>query len=127
MIDRVPIPLAVFVGGAMGSLARLAVVAALEAGDGGLVAALLVVNVSGAFALGWLLADRRSASWLGPAWFGFLATGLIGSYTTFSSYAVEGVEILDRSTPLAAVAFLAGSVAVGLAAAIAGRKVGERG
>ncbi|MCC1481366.1 fluoride efflux transporter FluC [Roseibaca sp. Y0-43] len=75
---------AVFLGGALGGLAR-AWLATRLTGAGGL----LAVNTSGSFALGWLAATvaPESAVWL------FWATGVLGAYTTVSSFALQSVQM----------------------------------
>lgn len=59
----------------------------------------LLVNISGSFILGLLLALTTDRLSLSPDMRLLLAVGFLGSYTTFSSYAVESVT-LWRSTGL---------------------------
>ena len=75
----------------------------------------LAVNVTGAFALG-LLAVAGEATTL------ILAGGALGSLTTFSTLAVEIVELWRRSRPRAAV-YAAVSLVTGVAAAYIGTLV----
>jgi CrcB protein len=74
------------VGGGVGSLARYLLAAAFPAGQG-FPWAIFAVNVSGSFILGvlmvYLLEVWPPRRFLRP----FLAVGLIGGYTTFSTYA----------------------------------------
>lgn len=57
--------------------------------------AILVINLSGSLVLGWFygVGGRRSM----PAWLrvGF-GTGLIGSYTTFSTFSLNIVQLLPQ-------------------------------
>jgi CrcB protein len=78
----------------------------------------LVVNVSGAFALGAFaaLATARGAS---PAWL-FVATGILGSYTTVSSFSLQTLALVRDGERFRAMANAAGSLALCLAAAFAG-------
>jgi len=46
--------------------------------------------------------------------------GFLGGYTTFSSYSLELLALLRDGRPMAALAYAAGSVALGLAACAAG-------
>lgn len=82
-----------------------------------------VVNVTGAGALGYLVAvfagRGRSA---GAALFG---TGVLGAYTTFSALAVELLAIGEVG-PGAAVVHGLLSLGVGLVAAVAGTSAGAR-
>lgn len=93
-------------------------------GAGSLVlpAATAGVNIVGSFALGvvvGLLADRH------PLARGFLGTGVLGGFTTYSAFAVQTATLL-ASLPLAAVGLGVGSVLLGLAAAALGVVLARR-
>ena len=92
----------VFSGGAAGSLTRY-VITAVTPGAWGQPAATFVINIVGAFALGWLLEallrrpgdpDRQTRSRL------LLGTGFLGGFTTYSALAVDSV-VLGQQGPLA--------------------------
>ncbi len=107
------------VGGAVGSLARWAV--AVRTPDGSrLPWGTLVVNVTGAFALGLLVvlvARRRPRSrYVLP----FLGTGLLGGYTTFSAVMLELRDLGAASRPGAGAAYVALTLVLGIGAAVAG-------
>lgn len=108
----------VAVGGALGSLARVAV-DRVVAPVGALPVATFLVNVSGALALGLLLARTED-----PRWRALLGTGLLGAWTTFSTLAVE-VDGLLRDDLLLAGAYVAATLGAGLVAARIGRLTGE--
>lgn len=114
-------------GGFLGTLARFAVarttpdVAAWPVGT-------LLVNVVGAFALGLLLerlaggvetARRRRIRLL-------VGTGLLGSFTTYSSFALETERLLVVGAYGTAVAYVAASLVAGLVACAAGVAVAHR-
>ncbi len=99
-------------GGFAGASLRYGVGAALP-GLGGTLAA----NVVGSFVLGVAVAtlsDPRSRL--------FLGTGLLSSFTTYSTFAVETVT----ATPALGAANVAATYALGVAAALAGLAVGRR-
>lgn len=100
---------------------RLAVVACVGAA---VPWATLLVNVTGAGALGFVVGRQRARPEPSPVMFP-LATGILGAYTTFSALAVE-VLALGDGAPVTALAYGLGSVAVGLAAAAVGLTAGER-
>jgi len=79
----------------------------------------LVVNVSGSFALGLLVsaAIRGGASDLAVDAIG---TGLIGSYTTFSTFSWETLRMLEEGSTWQASVNVAASVGIGLGAAAVG-------
>jgi CrcB protein len=79
----------------------------------------LVINLSGAFALGLL-----SGAGLAPETLLVAGTATIGSYTTFSTWMLESQRLSeDGDAPRAAVNVLL-SIVVGVAAAALGRTIG---
>lgn len=113
--DRV----AVVTGGAIGTLLRVAL-DELVAGGGAWPWATFLVNVTGAFVLGWWA--TRSAG----RWHVLLGTGVVGAYTTFSAFAVEAERLLSDGAATMGVAYAVASVVAGLAAAITGARLGRR-
>lgn len=109
----------VFAGGGVGTGLRFS--AQSIAGDG--LIPLLAINIAGAFGLGWYLARHPDARGHVSA---FFTVGLLGSLTTFSAFAVETVLLADAGSWVGASGWVIGSIVAGLAAAIAGRIVGER-
>jgi CrcB protein len=79
----------------------------------------LLVNLTGAFALGLFAAGVADATGL---W--LLGTGLLGGYTTFSSVAVSTVLLADQRRAGAAVGYAVGTFAGSVAFALAGAALG---
>lgn len=77
------------------------------------------VNVVGSFLLG-LLAALAS-----PQLRALLGAGFCGALTTYSTFSYESLRLSEDGAELLAVANLAGSVAAGVAAAVAGVAFGE--
>ena len=122
--EPVPIgPLLVVVGagGALGALGRYGIEVAMPYGRTDLPFATLLVNVVGCLLLGVLVAGWPHATWLRP----FLGTGVLGGFTTFSTFALETDRLLDRA-PGVAVLYVALSLLLGLSAAAVGMRLGER-
>jgi CrcB protein len=117
-MNDLPVAVAVALGGASGALLRYG----LMLGLGGLSGRVfylvtLFINVSGSFVLGVLygLGQRRGL----PAWMtGLLGVGVLGAYTTFSTFAVEIVRLLQADRPLEAVLYVLLSVSLAVAAAL---------
>lgn len=81
----------------------------------------LVVNGLGSFVLGiifWLGIERGL---FGPSFRAFASIGLLGGFTTFSTFSVETVNLLSVGARWAALANVLANVAVCLAAVIAAR------
>jgi CrcB protein len=112
---------AIAVGGGIGSLARYALSAAFPAGHG-FPWAIFAVNVSGCFVLGvlmvYLLDVWPPRRFLRP----FLAVGLIGGYTTFSTYAGGVMTLLTGGRLALADSYALTSVLAALAAVWCGMK-----
>lgn len=110
-------------GGAIGALARYGLSEAVPDQPDGFPWATFAVNVLGCFGVGVLLAvlSSRSHPLLRP----FLGTGILGGFTTFSTYAVESGHLLAHR-PVVAVLYLFGTLVAALIAVRLGRAVARR-
>jgi CrcB protein len=111
----------VALGGAAGSCARFALTRALSAQAAWPVGT-FVVNMTGCLAFG-LIAGLLGTR-LGDPLRALLLVGVLGGYTTFSSFSAEALALL-RTRPLEAAAYAASSVALGVLAAWAGDRMGS--
>ena len=75
----------------------------------------LIVNVSGAFAIGIILAYLGERLEISLLWRLFFVTGFLGGYTTFSTYAWEGLILAEQGAWLRAGAYVLGSNVLGFA------------
>lgn len=82
-----------------------------------------IINVTGSFLIGIVLELAARDGGLPPAWRLLLATGLLGGYTTFSSFAWETLTLLGGQARLLGLAYALGSLILGIAAAFAGSTV----
>lgn len=85
----------------------------------------LIINVSGSFLIGLVLAYLSDRSNLSPNYRILLATGFIGAYTTFSTFTFESLTLLQQGDYLLGVTNLLGSLALGLLAVFAGYRLGH--
>jgi len=112
-------------GGILGATARYGLARTLPTSPGRFPWATFWTNMSGSLVLGFLvvvLLDRaRSHRLLRP----FLATGILGAYTTMSTYLVETAVLIKDGHATVGVACALASVVVGLLLAFAGM-VGAR-
>ena len=118
--------LAVFVGGLVGTGLRLAVDVAIPRADDGFPWSTLIVDLVGAFVLGWLAGGLWTRPWA-PAWLkAGIGSGVLGSFTTLSA-AMVALVVLGREGQVGlAAAFLGISLVAGLGLAFAGLEVGSR-
>jgi fluoride exporter len=120
MASRGPILGVISVGGALGALARWGLGTALPTAATGFPLATFVTNVSGCLLIGVLMVFVTevwtSRRLLRP----FLGVGVLGGYTTFSTYAVESTRLFVLGAGLTALAYLAATVVTALAAVYAG-------
>ncbi|MBO0902491.1 fluoride efflux transporter CrcB [Jiella sonneratiae] len=111
----------VALGGGIGAALRhLAGLAAIRLLGPGFPYATMFVNVVGSFVMGAfieLLARRLGAS---AELRLFFATGVLGGFTTFSSFSLDTALLYERGDLLLAAVYVLGSVVLGLAALFAG-------
>src|SRR4029077_7092419 len=75
----------------------------------------VIINVSGAFLIGLLLAFLAERVGIDPLWRLFFATGFLGGYTTFSSYAWETLALAESGNWGPALVYVFGSNVIGFA------------
>jgi CrcB protein len=111
---------AVSAGGVLGAVARYGLTAAFPPAPGRFPWTTFVVNATGCLLIGALMvlvaelwAGRRL---LRP----FLGVGVLGGYTTFSTYAVDIRGLVEAGAPVVAASYLVGTVVAAIAAVYAG-------
>jgi len=115
---------AIALGGALGSVGRF-----LVAGWVGRVLGVnfpwgtLAVNVVGGLVMGLLVGLMAQAWSVSPAIRAFLTVGVLGGFTTFSAFSLETVLLLQRGDILAALAYIASSVALSVGAVWCGLRL----
>ena len=112
--------LAVFIGAGLGGLARYALSTWVHASTGaGFPWGTLIVNVSGSMllAFSYALLDGTAAA---PEWRAFLGVGILGGYTTFSTFSYEAMRLLQDGESVPALLYMLSSVLLSLGGAILG-------
>ena len=109
--------LLVGIGGALGAMARYAAGTAIPAPANGFPTATLLVNVLGSAAMGVLVGVLAKTT---PEFQNeirlFLAVGVFGGFTTFSSFSLDAITLMERGDLFLASAYVVGSVLLSLTA-----------
>ncbi|HLT20814.1 MAG TPA: fluoride efflux transporter CrcB [Thermomicrobiales bacterium] len=112
-------------GGAIGAPLRFALTMFInrELSQPSFPAATLAINASGSFVLA--LVFWASAARLGPDARLLIGTGLLGAFTTYSTFSVETVQLVERSRPLLAAGYVSATVGLCLGAAYLGMQLAK--
>ncbi len=114
-------------GGALGALARHGTGALCERWfDPSLPWGTFTVNALGSFLLGLLVETIAGNESIDPGLQAMLATGLLGAFTTFSTFSVQSVRLMERGDYGWAAANVLGNVVVGLSLAALGVAAARR-
>jgi fluoride exporter len=109
---------AIFAGGFVGAVARAELVAALPAHLGSWPWATFIANVVGAFLLGYFTTRLQERLPVSAYRRPLLGTGLCGGLTTFSTFQIELLRMLDSGRVGLAVAYALTSLAAGFLAVL---------
>ncbi len=125
LLLAIPVPVLIFLGGGVGALLRYLMVGLLKPASPAFPAGTLSVNILGCFAIGLLAArvlpdvsplQPVPDSLHGRAWL-LLAVGVLGGFTTFSSFAIECLDLLRQDRSGAMLAYVLLSNVLGILAA----------
>jgi len=108
-------------GGALGSMLRYG--CGLLIGSKIFPLSTLLINISGSFIIGLVIAYSLKNAAFTDNWKLFLATGLCGGFTTFSAFSFENLQLFENEKFGMLAIYLASSVLFGIAAVWAGYKV----
>ena len=107
-------------GGAVGATARQLVGEAWPSARGTFPWGTFLINVSGSLLIGILIAVLAHVPLQHRLLRPFLGVGVLGGFTTFSSYAVQSYDLVTSGHPLVAVVYLGGTVLTALLAVVTG-------
>jgi fluoride exporter len=129
-IDRLELG-AIALGGAVGALARVGLSQAFTPNPGTWPWVTFSINLVGTFALGFLVTYLQRHRPLSTLHHPLLATGLCGTFTTFSTMQLEVLRMIDRDRDGLALAYVSASVVggyvlVSIAIALVRGEPGER-
>lgn len=118
--------LSIAAGGALGAVSRFCL--------GNLISRIIgsalpygtfVINIVGCFFMGLIMTMIIERGMLSAAWRLLLCVGFLGGFTTFSSFGYETLMLLQDEKIVAALAYVGGSIILGLMSAALGVAVGK--
>jgi fluoride exporter len=117
---------AIFVGGAIGACARTGLVTLAPAHPGQWPWATFAVNIVGSVLLGYFVTRLQERLPITAYRRPLLGTGFCGALTTFSTFQLELLRMLDRGDIALALAYGAASLAFGFAGVAVGTAIVRR-
>ncbi len=119
--QRVWTYLAIAVGGTLGCWARYAMTNLVQAVYGrGFPYATLSINLLGSFLMGFLFIETLERLTISPALRAGILTGGLGGYTTFSTFEMEALLLIEQGEPMRAILYVVLSVGLGFLCAFGG-------
>jgi CrcB protein len=113
--------LMVALGGALGSLVRYFVAGTVQpAWWPGFPFGIFVVNITGGLAMGLITGLAALKLNMTPEMRAFLTTGILGGYTTFSTFSLDSAMLMERGAYVQAGAYVVGSVVLSILALFGG-------
>ena len=111
----------VALGGALGSVNRYMVAGAVQPGWWpGFPFGIFVVNITGGLVMGLITAMAALKLNLSAEMRAFLTTGILGGYTTFSTFSLDSAMLIERGAYAQATAYVVGSTTLSILALFAG-------
>jgi CrcB protein len=112
---------AIAIGGVLGCWARYAMTNLVQAVYGrDFPYATLSINVLGSFLMGFLYVETLERLTISPALRVGILTGVLGGFTTFSTFAMESILLAQQGEMAKSLLYVALSIVIGLGAAVIG-------
>ena len=111
---------AVGVGGGIGALARYYIAAAFQSVGAAFPWGIFIVNITGGLLMGLIVEASALRLSLSPELRAFLTVGILGGYTTFSTFSLDSALLLQKGAYAMAAAYMIGSVVLSVLALFAG-------
>ena len=108
------------VGGGLGALARYYIAGWIQPAGAAFNWGIFIVNITGGFLMGLIVEASALKLNLSPELRSFLTVGILGGYTTFSTFSLDSALLLQKGQYALAAAYVIGSVVLSIAALFAG-------
>ena len=112
----------VMIGGFFGSISRFALGGWIHTNNG-FPLGTLIINLLGCFALGWFITFMRQKKGMKDYIHLMIGTGFLGSFTTFSTFSIEIINLIENSEFIQAVIYVFTSVIIGIFCSYLGWKL----
>jgi CrcB protein len=113
--------IAIAIGGIFGCWARYALTGLMQQIYGSeFPYATLIINILGSFLMGFIFIETLERLTISPALRTGILTGIIGGFTTFSTFEMETLLLVEQGEALKGVLYVVLSVGIGLCAAFGG-------
>ena len=113
--------LMVALGGGLGAVLRFVVASAIQSPVWpGYPWGIFIVNITGGLAMGLIVELAALKISMTPEMRAFLTTGILGGYTTFSTYSLDSVLLIQRGAYASAAFYIVGSALLSILAVFAG-------
>jgi CrcB protein len=111
---------AVGVGGGLGALARYYIAGTIQSAATVFPWGIFIVNITGGLLMGMIVEASALKLNLSPELRAFLTVGILGGYTTFSTFSLDSALLLQKGEYAQAAAYVIGSVVLSIVALFAG-------
>jgi len=112
----------VMIGGFFGSICRFILGEWLHITNGFPLGTFLI-NLAGCFILGWFLTFMSQKRKIRPAFTLLIGTGFVGSFTTFSTFSVETLNLFQQGLMLMGIFYVLASIVLGVTLVFLGHKL----
>ena len=119
-MDSIYVALGGFIGAVLRYIFSLAFV------NSGFPSSTFLINLSGSFIIGFVLIIALERATISPNFRLFFATGLLGAFTTFSTYTLDTLLLLNSGYFLTAINYYLWSVILGIIFAALGAQLGKQ-
>ena len=116
--------LVVLIGGGIGAVTRFVLSVFIQRYSPDFPLGTFIINITGALMIGFLSVYLTESIDAAPAVKLFLITGLLGGYTTFSTFTLEGFKLMENGQYLKAFYYIGGTNIIGFLFIWLGRIIG---